>query len=265
MDRVQTVDILSVPVGVYDMSSLLARLEELMAAPGCAVGYGVNAHAINLTYRYPAYWQALRHADVLYADGASLLLAARLLGNHLPEKLTTTDVWPELSAIAVRRGYRLFLLGGEPGLAERAALKARSQYPGIQIVGTHHGYFPMDDKAMVVRINAVRPDILWVGMGDPRQILWADTWRPELAAGLVLTCGGMFKIVAGELDRLPQKWRRRGFEWLYRLWQEPHTWERYLLGLPTFGLRILMSLIWKRGAPAYQRRPHGVELPDSRG
>lgn len=242
VSRDQTVDILQVPVGVYDMSSLLVRLEELIAAPGCAVGYGVNAHAINLTYRYPDYFQALRRADVLYADGASLLLAARLLGGYLPKKLTTTDVWPEMCDLAVPRGYRFFLLGGEPGLAEKAALQAVRHYPQLQIVGTHHGYFDLTDQGIVSLINAARPDILWVGMGDPRQVLWADARRAELKAGLVLTCGGMFKIVAEELDRLSAQWRHRGFEWLYRLWQEPQTWKRYLLGLPAFGLRVLLSL-----------------------
>ena len=92
---------------------------------------------------------------------------------------------------------------------------------------------------MVATINAARPDILWVGMGDPRQVVWTEKWRRRLQVGLVLTCGGMFKIVAGELARLPEPWRRRGFEWLYRLWQEPGTWRRYLLGLPLFGLRVL--------------------------
>lgn len=92
---------------------------------------------------------------------------------------------------------------------------------------------------MIATINAARPDILWVGMGDPRQVVWTEKWRRRLQVGLVLTCGGMFKIVAGELARLPEPWRRRGFEWLYRLWQEPRTWRRYLLGLPRFGLRVL--------------------------
>jgi N-acetylglucosaminyldiphosphoundecaprenol N-acetyl-beta-D-mannosaminyltransferase len=76
-------------------------------------------------------------------------------------------------------------------------------------------------------------------MGDPRQVLWVEKWRHHLEVRLVLTCGGMFKILAGELERLSEPWRRRGFEWLYRLWQEPQTWRRYLLGLPLFGLRVL--------------------------
>jgi len=125
MAEARTVDILRVPTGIYTMATLLARIEELIAAPGCSVGHGINAHVINLTYQFPEFLKALRQADLLYADGASLILAARLLGSHLPEKLTTTDIWPKLCGIAIRKGYRFFLLGGEPGLAERAAHQAR--------------------------------------------------------------------------------------------------------------------------------------------
>ncbi len=233
------VDILGVPVGLYTMDTLLARIEALIAAPGCAVAYGVNAHVLNLTYHHPEFLYALRRADLRYADGASLLLASRFLKERLPEKLTTTDIWPPLCSLAVTRGYRFFLLGGEPGLAERAAIQARRQYPGLHLAGTHHGYFDFRDARVIAEINDSRPDVLWVGMGDPRQVLWAAAWRPQLKVRLIMTCGGMFKIVSGDLDRLSLRWRQRGFEWAYRFWQEPSTWRRYLLGLPLFGSRVL--------------------------
>lgn len=242
----KSVNILGVPTGIYTMATLLARIEELIAAPGCAVGHGVNAHVLNLTCHHPDFLQALRQADLLYADGASLILASRFLGSTLPEKLTTTDVWPKLCEIAVQKGYRFFLLGGEPGLADRAASQARDKYPGLHIVGTHHGYFDFRDERIIAKINTVRPDVLWVGMGDPRQVLWSANWRQQLQVSLVLTCGGMFKIVAGELERLSSEWRQKGFEWAYRLWQEPATWRRYLVGLPLFGARVLVQALKNR-------------------
>jgi N-acetylglucosaminyldiphosphoundecaprenol N-acetyl-beta-D-mannosaminyltransferase len=254
MDPIKAVNILNVPVGIYTMATLLVRIRELIAAVGCAAGYGVNAHVINLTYQYPEFREALRQADLLYADGASLVLASRLLEGQLPEKLTTTDVWPKLCDLAVHHGYRFFLLGGEPGLAERAASRARQDFPGLTIAGTHHGFFDMRDEHPVEAINRAKPDILWVGMGDPRQVLWTATWRPHLEASLVLTCGGMFKIVAGELDRVSHKWRQRGFEWAYRLWQEPTTWRRYLQGLPLFGARVLAQSVLGRNC--FSKRPN---------
>ena len=236
---VATVNLLGLPVGAYTMATLLIRLQELLAAPGCAAAYGINAYVLNLIYQHPDYLEGLHRADCLYADGASMRLAARVLGSRIPEKLTTSDVWPPLCELAVVRSYRFFLLGGEPGLAARARARALQQYPQLQIAGVYPGYFEIEDDSVIAAINAARPDILWVGMGDPRQVVWTEKWRRHLQVGLVLTCGGMFKIVAGELARLPEHWRRRGFEWLYRLWQEPRTWRRYLLGLPLFGLRVL--------------------------
>jgi N-acetylglucosaminyldiphosphoundecaprenol N-acetyl-beta-D-mannosaminyltransferase len=240
----ETINIMGVPVGLYTMDTLVKRLEALRAAPGCAAAYGVNANVINLTYHYPEFLGALRQANLLYADGASLILAAHFLGGHLPEKLTTTDIWPRLCEAALAQGHRFFLLGGEPGLAERAATEACRKYHGLNIVGVHHGYFDFRDEQVIAAINATRPDILWVGMGDPRQVLWAQTWRPYLEVNLIMTCGGMFKIISGELARLAPQWRRRGFEWAYRLWQEPGTWRRYLVGLPLFGLRVLAQCLW---------------------
>ena len=256
MQGEKTINITGVPVGIFTMNTLLDRIETLIAAPGCAVAHGVNAHVINLTYHYPEFLKALRQADLLYADGASLILASRFLGGHLPEKLTTTDIWPRLCEAAVARGYRFFLLGGEPGLAERAASQAQRQYHGLNLVGAHHGYFDFRDEHLVAEINATRPDILWVGMGDPRQVLWASTWRHRLEVKLVLTCGGMFKIISGELERLSPRWRQNGFEWVYRLWQEPGTWRLYLVCLPLFGLRVLAQCLWgKVRLPQSQREP----------
>ncbi len=239
MNGAERVNILGAPVRAHTIDSLLAHMEELISAPGTAVAYAVNAHALNLTYRHPDYLEALRRADLVYADGASLQLAARVLGSRIPEKLTTTDVWPRLCDLARRRGYRFFLLGGEEGLAERVKSKALEQHPELRIVGTHHGYFDFDDDHVISIINDAHPDVLWVGMGDPRQALWCESVKERLEVGLVITCGGMYKIVSGELKRAGEKWRRRGFEWAYRLFQEPKTWRRYLIGLPAFGFRVL--------------------------
>jgi N-acetylglucosaminyldiphosphoundecaprenol N-acetyl-beta-D-mannosaminyltransferase len=240
MPNVAHIEVLGVPIGAFTMQSLLARMEELIAQPGCAVAYAANAHALNLTYRHPEYLEALRGADIVYADGASILLAALCLGQRLPQRLCTTDVWPRACELAASRGYRCFLLGGKPGIAERVKDAAMLRYPGLKIAGTHHGFFDFDDERVLRAINAVRPHILWVGMGDPRQALWTERVKARLEAGLVVTCGAMFRFISGELKRLPGTWNEYGLEWLSRLMQDPgHTWRRYLLGLPLFGARVV--------------------------
>lgn len=246
MPEAEKVNILGVPVAAHTMDTILSTIEELIEKPGCAVAYAVNAHSMNLTYRSPEYFASLKRADLVYVDGASLQLAAWFLGKRLPEKLTTTDLWPRLCEIAATKQYRFFLLGGEEGLMEEAKDIAVKHYPGLQVVGAHHGYFGGEDDEVIGLINDSSADILWVGMGDPRQVLWSEAARQRLNAGLVITCGGMFKVVTGKLGRVDEKWRRRGFEWLIRLFQEPkYTWRRYLIGLPAFGLRVFAQKVFR--------------------
>jgi len=239
MTEAATISILGVPVQVLDLQGMLARMEDVMAAPGCAVAYAVNAHTMNHTYKLPLYREMLESADIVYADGQSILIAARLLGNKLPEKLTTTDVWPPACELAERKGYSFFLLGGEEGLADKTAEVTLQKHPGLRFAGTHHGFFDMDDEGMIETINRAAPDILWVGMGEPQQFIWAEKHKHRLKARLLVTCGGLFKFVLGKDKRAPEKVHRSGFEWLYRTVREPKLIWRYLTGLPAFGFRVL--------------------------
>lgn len=248
-----TVTILGVTVGCYTLESAADRLTACLAAPGCSYSYGVNAQTLNLAYENPEFREALQQAEVVYADGASLKLAAWLLGGPRLEKVTTTDLWPRLCRRAVAQGWRFYLLGGPPGLAERVRKQASREFPGLQIVGVHDGYHGLWDPATIAAINAAAPDLLWVGLGDPLQGLWLRHWQAQLRVPLAITCGGMFKILAGELQRAGPFWRQHGLEWLYRFWQEPQTWRRYLLGLPLFAARILRQVWVDRRSPAWTR------------
>lgn len=245
MNRPDRIDILGVPVGAYTMQSLLNGMEEAIAIPGCRAAYYVNANTLNLACSDREYLQAMLRAEIVYVDGASVRLAALLLGGCLPEKLTTTDVWPKVCELALRKGYRFFLLGGETGLAERAAQKAVATTPGLQIVGSHHGYFDLKDERVIDRINALRPHILWVGMGGARQVMWTEAARGKLEVPLVITCGGLFKFVSGEVERAPSLAHRNGFEWIFRIIREPALWERYAVDLPKMAVRILAQLLHK--------------------
>jgi N-acetylglucosaminyldiphosphoundecaprenol N-acetyl-beta-D-mannosaminyltransferase len=243
---VAKVNVLGVPVQAHTMSSLLGALEERMSARECSTLYYVNAHSINLAMSHAPFMEALQRGDLVYADGASILLAAQLLGGRLPEKLTTTDVWPRVCTLAVERGYRFFLLGGEPGLAESAAGKACAAHPGLVVAGWHHGYFDLKDEEIVQAINRVQPDILWVGLGEPAQVYWAQANRHRLKVGAVITCGGLFKFIAGKVRRAPEHIHGKGLEWLYRIVHEPELWRRYARDLPILAVRVLEQCLSRK-------------------
>jgi len=171
-----------------------------------------------------------------YADGMSVVWAARLLGHELPERVALTYAIEDLAANWDARGFSVFFLGGEPGCAEAAAKRLTARYPGIRVAGTHHGYFDDDASPTIVDlVNASHADILLVGLGNPRQEIWVTQNLERLTVAATMTCGGLFDWVSGRRRPAPRWVGRLGLEWLYRLVIEPRRlMRRYLVGNPRF-------------------------------
>jgi N-acetylglucosaminyldiphosphoundecaprenol N-acetyl-beta-D-mannosaminyltransferase len=199
-----------------------------------------NAHTLNLAWEDPAYREVLNDADVVFGDGTGVRLAARLKGVRMQDNLVGTDLLPALFASAGRSGLTCFLLGGGPGTVERAAARVEKDFHGVRVVGHHHGYLDVSDAARVVDvINACRPDLLLVAMGNPLQERWIHRHAHDLRVPLAIGVGGLFDHWAGNLDRAPIWVRRWGVEWVQLLLQQPHKWRRYLLGNPRFVVRAV--------------------------
>ena len=204
-----------------------------------------NAHCLNLCYEDPKLRDFLNGAEVVFCDGAGVMLAARMLGRRIPQRITYADwIW-QLADLAAAQGFSLYLLGARPGVAREAAMRLRERYPDLEIAGVRHGYFDHsagspENEAVVEEIKASAPDILLVGLGMPLQENWLMENRHRLDAGVVLTGGAVFDYVSGRLRRGPRLLNESGFEWLARLLIEPRRlWRRYLVGNPLFLLRVL--------------------------
>ena len=235
-----------VGVRITDLSQpqalgLLQGLIEDRSQPRARAVFFVNANTLNLACDDDRYRDVLNRATHVFGDGTGVRWAARLRGVRLKANLNGTDLVPALLSGSDGAGYRYFLLGGQPEIIERAAATAQALFPNWQLAGYHHGYF--DDAAAVVRqINAARPDVLLVGMGNPRQERWIHDHLDQLDVRLCLGVGGLFHYWSGDLRRARSWVRRQGFEWLELLLQQPHKWRRYLLGNPLFLVRILRHL-----------------------
>lgn len=204
--------------------------------------YIVNAATTNLAYENPSYRACLNRGDLVLNDGIGVRWAARWQGVRLEDNHVGTDLIPLLCDKCKRWGMRLYLLGGRPGVAQRAAQSLVAQFYGIKIVGYHHGYITRSqEEALCSEINAARPDLLLVAMGNPLQELWIDRNLDRLRRGVVVGVGGLFDHLAGNLRRAPLWVRQAGFEWLQLLIQQPHKWRRYLLGNPLFLYRMILG------------------------
>jgi N-acetylglucosaminyldiphosphoundecaprenol N-acetyl-beta-D-mannosaminyltransferase len=210
------------------------------AAPACRQICTVNPEFIVDARRDPNFAAVLAHADLCVPDGAGVLWAARRVGQPLRERVTGSDGIYRICERAATRGWRVFLLGAAPGVAERAATMLVDRYPGLTAAGCYAGS-PADDawSDIRARLDAAAPDIIFVAYGHPRQDFWIAHHRAELSAAVAIGVGGAFDFVAGVAPRAPRWMQQRNLEWLHRLITQPWRWRR-MLKLPVFvGLALL--------------------------
>ena len=202
-------------------------------------------HMVNLA-RSPAFRAAYSRARLALVDGQALLWASRLLGTGLPEKISGSDLVPRVLDLAGKRGLRVYFLGGAPGVAVAAAEIARKRY-GVEVAGVDSPMIASDGAAppeVIARIREARPHILLVALGAPKQELFVDRHREELGGTVSLGIGASLDFVAGTVRRAPAWVSRAGFEWLFRMAQDPRRLaRRYLLDDPRFAAIFLRTLL----------------------
>lgn len=189
---------------------------------------------------------ALSGAELVLADGVGITKAAAMLGTPLKSRVPGIDFASNVISRLAQRGGSVYLLGAKPLVAEAAADKLTQTYPGIVIAGTNDGYFT-DDAPVIDKINAASPDFLMVCLGSPKQELWMSANAGRLSCGLMAGLGGSLDVLAGNVQRAPETWRRLGLEWFYRVIKEPKRLGR-VMKLPAFVLEA---------AAEGRRRRHG--------
>lgn len=248
------VEVLGLPIRPLRVRGLIDLLARRARAGLRTTACYANAHTVNLACRDPAFRDLLRRSDVLYADGASVVWASRWATRRLPERMTAADYFGDFAACCAEDGLSLFLLGGRPGVAEKAAGRLQAAVRGLRIVGTQHGYFsPAESNRIVETINAASPDVLAVGLSSPRQERWLADYGGSLRVPVRWCVGALFDYWAGVEQRGPAWLCRMGGEWLFRLWVDPAgKWQRYLIGNPLF---VLNTIRWCLGMCRGVRHP----------
>ncbi len=230
----KSVRILGVRVDALTYAELLEHIAAFIASGKPHQIATVNPEFVMEAQRNEPFRAVLEQADLCVADGVGLLWAARRQGQRLPERVTGSDALPLIAERAARTGWRLYLLGAGPGVAEQAGRILQARYPGVIIAGTYAGSPAETDAAGIIgRICAARPDVLFVAYGAPKQDLWIARYKAALGVPVMIGVGGAFDHLTGVRPRAPAWMQRLNLEWLFRLITQPWRWRRQL-ALPRF-------------------------------
>jgi len=230
--------ILGVRVDDVTSDEALALIEQFIAGRTPHQLCTVNTEFIMAAQRDDTFRQVINDAAVCLPDGVGVLWAARRLDHPLRERVAGSDMVGQIAARAAQQGWRMYLLGAAPGVAEQAAVILQARHPDLVVAGTFAGSpAPAEQDAIVERIRAARPDVLFVAFGAPAQDVWIARNQPHLQVSAAMGVGGALDFIAGVAQRAPKWIQQLGLEWLHRLIQEPWRWRRQL-ALPQFVWRV---------------------------
>ena len=236
-----SVTVLGVPIHRVDNEAVLAQIGTWIAHPDGRAHQicTVNPEFLVDAQQDAAFRAALLEADLRVADGVGVMWAAQLLGMPLRERVTGSDGIVRICERAAREGWSVYFLGAGDGVARRVAELLSARFPGLRVAGyTSSSPAAGEWPDLRARLAEVRPDVLFVAFGHPRQDLWIWAHKMDLPCVVALGVGGAFDFVAGITPRAPVFMRRAGMEWLHRLVTQPWRWRR-MLKLPRFVILVL--------------------------
>lgn len=234
------VEVMGVPVDPWTMAQTVGRTKELVESGAFAHLIGVNADKLLQMRDDPWMDACVRRCEVVNADGASMVMAARRLGSPVPERVAGVDLMAELCALAEREGYRVFLLGAKREVVERTRDALLGEYPGLDVVGVRDGYFGEGEfDAVAEEVRDSGAQVTFVGITSPKKERLIERFRELGLTGAYVGVGGSFDVVSGAIPRAPMWMQRAHLEWLFRMMQEPgRLAKRYVAGNARF-MRML--------------------------
>jgi N-acetylglucosaminyldiphosphoundecaprenol N-acetyl-beta-D-mannosaminyltransferase len=226
----ETIALLGCEIDRVDAAQAVARCDEFILSRRFHQHMAVNAAKLVALQDDTRLREIVGRSDLVTADGQSIVWAARLLGQRLPERIAGIDLMYELLALAERRGYRVYFLGAREDVLERAVAGIRWRHPSLAVAGCRDGYFTEAEAPHVATaIRDSRADILFVAMSSPKKEYFLGRYGEATGASLAMGVGGAIDVVAGVTRRAPYVLQRMGLEWLFRLIQEPRRLaKRYL-------------------------------------
>jgi N-acetylglucosaminyldiphosphoundecaprenol N-acetyl-beta-D-mannosaminyltransferase len=244
--------VLGVPLALTDYARTLAWIDAAVAARHRGYVCVAATHTVMACHEDPELRAAVLASDFTVPDGQPLVWALNALGHDLRDRVYGPTLMDRACAHAAENGLRFYLYGGRnQGALVELTRTLRLRHPGLQIVGGHVPPFrpltAQEEAEVVADINRAQPDVVWVGIGVPKQEKWMAAMRPRLDAPVLIGVGAAFDFHAGLIPQAPDWMQRRGLEWLFRLNQEPgRLWKRYLRYNPRFALGFARQYVRHR-------------------
>jgi len=245
----ERIKLLGIEIDNLDMKESIYKIEELIKISKYSMVFTPNTQRLIGAQKDKNVKKIYDHADLLIPDGMSIIWASKILGNQLKERVAGSDLFPLFCKAAVKSGYKLFFLGAEPGIADKAKELLTMQNPGIKIVGTYSPPYGFENHLEEINkiigiIKKRQPDVLFIGLGFPKEEKFVWKYKNEYRAPVSIGIGATFDFIAGKVKRAPKWMQSCGLEWFWRLIQEPRRlWKRYLIGNTVFIWLVFKELI----------------------
>jgi len=242
--------LLDIPIHAVDYREALERVAAWIDSKQRPSAYitQANAHILVTAQKDQRYKEVLHSADLSVPDGMPLVWLLRLKGKAIRRRIYGPDLMLMICEEAANKGWRCFLYGGNAGVAEKLKAILEARFPGLKIVGTYVPPFRdltlEEDEQVCGMINSSAPDILWVGLGSPRQDIWMYEHRGKLNVSVMHGVGAAFDFLTGEVRQAPRWMMNAGLEWFFRLIMEPkRLWKRYTINNVLFVYYLLLDLL----------------------
>ncbi|MCK9276029.1 MAG: WecB/TagA/CpsF family glycosyltransferase [Syntrophales bacterium] len=264
----ERIEICGMLIDNVSMSETVNRIKSFIRKKEPRMVITPNVDHVMKFQRNEAFRDVYRQAALVLADGMPLLWAARYLKTPLKEKVSGSDLFPLLCRVSAEKGYKVFFMGGRAGAADKAAELLSSRYPGLQIAGIccppmGFEHDEEENRHVIECIKKARPDIVFVGLGAPKQEFWIHRYKKEYGAPVSIGIGVSFEFTAGMVKRAPVWMQHAGLEWSWRILMEPkRMWRRYLLEDTGFFLLIYKQKTKRFGdIPGESRQPVTFDSP----
>ena len=254
--EVRSISILGCEIHLVEIPDVIATIDRWIETEPHRFHYIVNTgmHGLMEGHRDSGFKKILNSADLFAPDGILVILVARARGVKINKKSTGPEMMEQFLKATDQKSYRHFFYGDTPETLAHLSDKLKSEYPGQQIVGLHSPPFRAttaeEDESIVDEINRAKPDVLWVGLGTPKQERWMFEHQERLNVPVAIGVGASFKFATGDVKRSPGWIGNLGFEWLWRLSHEPkRLWRRVFIDAPQF---IALAVLELTGIKKFQ-------------